>query len=171
LCVHINNLWSILSFFFLCHIHIEIYKMMIILHVACLSKYFFRSQYKLWRVFSRGGNRAGRVGFWFGRIESSQFDWNKKSGHGSRRVGFRVKHYRLLFRSRVRSGFRFLWAQVVSGFGSFGFRLSRVSSHLISGSLGFRVFSGQVLFCHILSRVGPDFRSSDFRSFSKIYFS
>jgi hypothetical protein len=65
-----------------------------------------------------------------------------RSGFGSNIVGFRVNS------SRVGSGFGLLVAQVISGFGHSG--PSRVSYHLISGNLGFRVILGQ----GISSRVG-----------------
>jgi hypothetical protein len=52
--------------------------------------------------------------------------------------GFRV----ILGRSG--SGFGFLVAQVISSFELVGFGSGRVSGHLISGSLGFRIGSGLV---------------------------
>jgi hypothetical protein len=72
---------------------------------------------------------------------------------------------------RVGSNFGFLLAQVISIFGSSG--LGRILGHLISGSLGFWVVSGQVgpgwaefFFCHDLFWVGLDFESSDFKTFN-----
>jgi hypothetical protein len=50
------------------------------------------------------------------------------------------------------------------GYDSFGFGSGRVSDHLISSNLGFRVISGQagpgrVLFCDVLFWVGSNFGS------------
>jgi hypothetical protein len=64
-------------------------------------------------VIIRGGYRAGRVRFGFGRIGSGNFDQKNLSGDGLGsgrfglgRVGFQVKHYWVL--SGLGLGFGFL---------------------------------------------------------------
>jgi hypothetical protein len=140
----------------------------------------------------RGGNRADRVGFEFGRVGSGKFDQKNcrvtgrvrvnliwvGSGFGSSIVGF-FSYFGSFWAG---SGFRFLVAQIISDFGSFGFGSGRVSGHVISDSIGFQLFwvgPGRLL-GHLISnsirfrlfRVGLDFGSLDFKkirnSFSKM---
>jgi hypothetical protein len=73
-------------------------------------------------------------------------------GLGLGRVEFRVEHYRFFL--GLGSSFEFLLTQVISNFGSFGFGSGRVSGHLISDNLRFRVISGWVKSNFELSRVG-----------------
>jgi hypothetical protein len=86
-----------------------------------------------------------------GWVGSDKFDQENYRVTGSVqvnliRVEFWIEHYRvfLSFRSfRAGSGLRFLVAQIISGFGSFKSGSGQISGHLISGSLGFWVISGQ----------------------------
>jgi hypothetical protein len=164
-------------FFFLCHIHIEIYKMMIILHVACLSKYFFALstnygefsvEVAIGQVGSDSGsdgssrvnlteikNRVtGHVGSGFG---SSTTDFCSGLGSGRVSGSYELKSSRVLGRSGSGwVGFQVIWYQVVSGFG-----FSRVRFFFVIFYLGSGQISGRQTLDHfqkyILANIGSRF--------------